>query len=182
MASGQTISTMQCPQCKEPVEFTVRARHLTKTKVALSLDLDPVREHIAEHQAQFAMELPPPAQHAVAVRLDNSDACYTPTRPLAPLVGHDVGMTTYDGPATVTADGEEYEVTANLAIASSGGLKEWHGSLTALSDGASWNIQEADTTTLRIGQGREGAFIATHAVIGSTQMQIQGSGLPPFEG
>jgi hypothetical protein len=97
-------------------------------------------------------------------------------------MGDDDPMTTYDGPATVTADGEEYEVTAHLAISTSGGMREWLGSLTTLSDGATWNIQEADTTTLRIGQGREGTFTATHAVVGSTQMQIQGSGLPPFGG
>lgn len=66
MASGETTATMQCPECKEPIEFPVSARHLTSLKVALSYDLAPVREHIARHQAQLVTELPSPTQRGAA--------------------------------------------------------------------------------------------------------------------
>ncbi|MEU1275323.1 hypothetical protein [Streptomyces sp. NPDC005799] len=60
MASGETTSTVQCPECEEPIEFPVRACHLSKTEVALAIDLAPVREHIDGHQVPFTAELPMP--------------------------------------------------------------------------------------------------------------------------
>lgn len=81
-------------------------------------------------------------------------------------------MTTYDGPATVIADGAEYKVTAQLISAS----REWYGSLVVPDGEAAWAIFEADDTKLRIGD-RYADFIAKD---GSTDMDIQGSGRPPF--
>lgn len=75
MASGETTSVMQCPECDEPIEFPVSARHVSKTKVALSVDLTPVREHAASHQTRFATELP-----TVTVRMDNRDAHFIPAQ------------------------------------------------------------------------------------------------------
>lgn len=85
-------------------------------------------------------------------------------------------MTTYDGPATATADGTEYDVTAHLG----GGLREWRGAIEAEDDGAAWQIQEARSATLRTAEGSEGKFFAIHLQAGSTELQIQGSGQPPF--
>jgi len=58
MATSTTTSTVRCPECDERVEFLVTARHLSKTKVAVSIDLAPVREHVASHQARIVTELP----------------------------------------------------------------------------------------------------------------------------
>ncbi|MFJ7049035.1 DUF4873 domain-containing protein [Streptomyces sp. NPDC101112] len=81
-------------------------------------------------------------------------------------------MTTYDGPATVTADGTEYEVTARLTSTS----REWYGSLDVRDGDAAWTIFNAGDRTLRIGD-REASFIAKG---GGTDMDIEGSGRPPF--
>ena len=89
-------------------------------------------------------------------------------------------MTTYDGPATVTTDHAEYPVTAQLTLASDGGLKEWYGSLEAQDEEAAWNIAGAGITKLRIGGDREGTFMALRYTAGSTEMGIQGSGPAPF--
>lgn len=90
-------------------------------------------------------------------------------------------MTTYEGPATVIADGTEYHVTAHLTLTSSGGgLKEWYGSIEAQDEGAAWNIAESRDAKLRIGDGRDGSFFADGSAAGSTGMTIQGSGQPPF--
>jgi hypothetical protein len=62
MASGETTSTVQCPQCKEPVAFPVSFRHLSTTELAISFDLALVREHIASHEARYVTELPPTAR------------------------------------------------------------------------------------------------------------------------
>jgi hypothetical protein len=76
MASGDTTATVQCPECKEPVTFSVRLRHRSNTEVAVSVDLAPVHDHIASHQPQVTTEPP------VTVRLDNRDARFTPTQPV----------------------------------------------------------------------------------------------------
>ncbi|WP_330349585.1 DUF4873 domain-containing protein [Streptomyces sp. NBC_00582] len=81
-------------------------------------------------------------------------------------------MTTYDGPATVIADGTEYEVTAQLTSTS----REWYGSLEVPDGTAASAIFEADNTKLRIG-ARDADFLSQD---GSTDMDIQGSGRPPF--
>ncbi|PAZ15667.1 hypothetical protein CLM62_12790 [Streptomyces sp. SA15] len=62
MASGDTTGTAQCPECHESVEFPVRARHRSRTEVEVSVDLDPVREHVASHAARYVTELPPTAR------------------------------------------------------------------------------------------------------------------------
>lgn len=85
-------------------------------------------------------------------------------------------MTTYDGPATVIADGTEHEVTAHLTITTDGHRKEWYGSLDVADGEAAWAIFEADDTKLRIG-ARDADFIAKDS---NTDMDIQGSGRPPF--
>ncbi|MFM9542312.1 DUF4873 domain-containing protein [Streptomyces turgidiscabies] len=89
-------------------------------------------------------------------------------------------MTTYDGPATVIADGAEHEVAAHLAISTDGRLKEWHGTLDTQDDGAAWQIQEARSATLRTTDGREGTFFPVRLEVGSTELEIQGSGHAPF--
>lgn len=62
MASGSTTGTVQCPECKEPVTYPVRVRHLSKTKIGITIDPTPIREHIASHEARFTTELPPTAR------------------------------------------------------------------------------------------------------------------------
>lgn len=62
MASGDTTGTVQCPECKQPVEYPVRVHHRSTTEVAVAVDLAPVREHAASHEAHFTMELPPTAR------------------------------------------------------------------------------------------------------------------------
>ena len=119
-------------------------------------------------------------RRTVTVRLDNSKDHYVPSHPPTPIMGNDEPMTTYDGPATVIADGTEYEVTASLTLTDDGRLKEWHGSLDTPSEEAAWNIFEADNTKLRIGQGRQGSFFAVRSEAGATDMDIQGSGPAPF--
>lgn len=83
-------------------------------------------------------------------------------------------MTTYDGPATVIADGTEHEVTAQLTSTS----REWYGSLTVADGTAASAIFGADDTRLRIGS-RDADFLAND---GNTDMDIKGSGRPPFGG
>ncbi|MEU1275322.1 hypothetical protein [Streptomyces sp. NPDC005799] len=75
------------------------------------------------------------AEH-VTVHLDNSGAVHTSLRPLVSLMSHDASMTNYDGPATVTVDGAQHEVTARLIATISGGLTEWHGTLEAQTEEA----------------------------------------------
>ncbi|MFE6482408.1 DUF4873 domain-containing protein [Streptomyces sp. NPDC057757] len=87
-------------------------------------------------------------------------------------------MTTYDGPATVIADGTEFEVTAQLTITTDGRMKEWGGSLDVPDGSAAWTIFDARSAKLRVGD-REGDFIAKGS---SPAMDIQGSGRPPFGG
>ncbi|WP_055526020.1 DUF4873 domain-containing protein [Streptomyces graminilatus] len=89
-------------------------------------------------------------------------------------------MTTYDGPATVTTDDAEYQVTAQLTLTSDGTLKEWYGSLEAQDEETAWNIFEAGVTKLRIGDGREGTFMAVRSGAALTGLDIQGSGPAPF--
>lgn len=82
-------------------------------------------------------------------------------------------MTTYDGPATVIADGAEYEVTAKLSTIPG---REWYGSLDVPDGDAAWAIFNTSDRTLRIGD-REASFVAKGA---GTDMVITGSGRPPF--
>ncbi|KJK40238.1 hypothetical protein UK15_07760 [Streptomyces variegatus] len=90
-------------------------------------------------------------------------------------------MTTYQGPATAIAGGTEYPVTADLAIATDGFLKEWSGTIIAEDEGAAWAIfNEDDTTALRIGEERSGVFIAGTFNADSAELRIQGSGPAPF--
>lgn len=62
MASGNTTGTVQCPECKQPVEFPVRTRYSSTTEAVVSFDLGPVYEHVASHEASFTLELPPTAR------------------------------------------------------------------------------------------------------------------------
>ncbi|WP_405924866.1 hypothetical protein [Streptomyces sp. NBC_00035] len=119
-------------------------------------------------------------RRTVTVHLDNRHARYTPAQPLTQLTGEDGPMTTYDGPATATADGTEHDVTADLTLTTDGHLKEWHGTLTTQDQNAAADIYEARVTTLRTGTPRAGDFIATHWSVGSTDLTIQGSGPAPF--
>ncbi|MFF3848029.1 DUF4873 domain-containing protein [Streptomyces sp. NPDC002328] len=84
----------------------------------------------------------------------------------------------YQGPATVIADGAEVSVKADLQIHQEpGGMTSWDGSLQA---DPSVDFWDADETRLRMPDGREGAFIATRGVVGSSEVEIQGSGPAPF--
>ncbi|MGW6210948.1 hypothetical protein [Streptomyces sp. NPDC055109] len=89
-------------------------------------------------------------------------------------------MTTYDGPATATADDTEYDVTAHITITTDGHMREWHGSITTQSESDAAAIWEADTTRLNTGTSRDGAFTTTAWSAGETDLTIQGSGPAPF--
>lgn len=91
-------------------------------------------------------------------------------------------MTTYNGPATVVASDIEYTVTAELAITTDGGLREWHGTLTAPDEATAWAIFNSNDTRLRLGDGRKGSFIAGAFDADSAELRIQGSGPAPFGG
>lgn len=89
-------------------------------------------------------------------------------------------MTTYEGPAKTTTGQTEYQVTAQLAITDNGGLKEWHGEITAQDEAAAWAIFNTDNPTLHIdGQG-VGDFIPMTFNADTAELRIQGSGLAPF--
>ncbi|MFF9285406.1 hypothetical protein [Streptomyces griseosporeus] len=62
MASGPTALTVHCPHCEEPIEVPVTARHLSRTEVAISVDLGSAREHIAVHVPRLITDLPPTAR------------------------------------------------------------------------------------------------------------------------
>lgn len=62
MADGNTTGTAQCPECKEPVTYAVQVRHLSKTKIGVTIDPAPIREHVASHQARLTTDLPPTAR------------------------------------------------------------------------------------------------------------------------
>ncbi|MEX3206054.1 hypothetical protein [Streptomyces acidiscabies] len=90
-------------------------------------------------------------------------------------------MTRYEGPATALAGGIEYPVTAELAISTDGGLKEWSGTITAEGEEAAWAIfNENNTTLLRIGDARSGVFITGTFNADTAELRIQGSGPAPF--
>ncbi|MFF5001713.1 hypothetical protein ACFY3G_02700 [Streptomyces phaeochromogenes] len=60
MADGNTTSSVDCPICSEPVPFPVTITHRSNLRVGVAVDLAPVREHMATHQApSFTTELPP---------------------------------------------------------------------------------------------------------------------------
>ncbi|MFK0238834.1 DUF4873 domain-containing protein [Streptomyces vinaceus] len=89
-------------------------------------------------------------------------------------------MGTYEGSAVVTADGAEFPVAVYLTLTPGPGLREWYGTLIAPGEEATWRMHEADETTIRIGPAA--SFITTLAQLGGTELGIQGSGTPPFEG
>lgn len=62
MADGNTTGAVQCPVCKEPVTYPVQVRHLSKTKIGVTIDPAPIREHLARHEARFTTGLPPTAR------------------------------------------------------------------------------------------------------------------------
>lgn len=62
MAFGDTATTVQCPECKTPLTLPVRLRFRTTTEIAVSIDLAPLREHVASHEARIVTELPPTAR------------------------------------------------------------------------------------------------------------------------
>ncbi|MEU3426605.1 DUF4873 domain-containing protein [Streptomyces gardneri] len=98
-------------------------------------------------------------------------------------------MERYDGPATVTADGADFEVEASLEMTTEmvpvaggtplRGLSTWYGTLEVQDDEAAWNIHQADQALLRI-DGRDGQFIVTNTQVGTNELTIKGSGPAPF--
>ncbi|MEU9861318.1 hypothetical protein AB0D99_10600 [Streptomyces sp. NPDC047971] len=98
-------------------------------------------------------------------------------------------MATYEGPATVTADGAEYDVQASLELTTDSvpvpgrapmqGLPSWHGTLHVTDDEAEWNIFQADEKSIQI-DGRVGQFITTNSQVGTGEIVIKGSGTAPF--
>ena len=88
-------------------------------------------------------------------------------------------MTTYQGPAVVSANGTEYSVSADLEIIDHGGLKEWIGTLTAEGEGAAWEIFNDNDTALQIGD-RSGGFVPGNVNLDTAVLDIRGSGPAPF--
>lgn len=84
----------------------------------------------------------------------------------------------YQGSATVVADGAEFPVEADLQLhREPNGWKSWDGSLQADPSADFW---DADETRLRMPDGKEGKCFATRSVAGSGEWEIQGSGPAPF--
>jgi hypothetical protein len=44
------------------VTYPIRVRHLSTTKIGVSIDPAPIRDHLATHEARFTLELPPTAR------------------------------------------------------------------------------------------------------------------------
>lgn len=86
-------------------------------------------------------------------------------------------MTTYQGPAVALIGCDEIPVTANLAIHADHSSRSWGGSLEA-DPSVDWF--DDGPATLRLPDGREGEFIATSGGLGSSSVEIQGSGPAPF--
>jgi hypothetical protein len=57
-----TAGLAECPDCDEPLIVPVTYRHITRTTVAIDLDLSQVREHMATHNTSVSTELPPTAR------------------------------------------------------------------------------------------------------------------------
>jgi len=90
-----------------------------------------------------------------------------------------VRMTTYEGSATVIADGAEHQVAAQLAIATDDSTKEWSGTVVAHDEAAAWAIYNCNDTKLRT-DSREGEFIAVAFNADTAELRVQGSGPAPF--
>ncbi|TDB88338.1 hypothetical protein E1264_11690 [Actinomadura sp. KC216] len=87
-----------------------------------------------------------------------------------------MAINAYSGPATlVTDDGAERDATVDLFVEQEGGLKRWFG--TARLD----DVPPLEELRLRTPDGREGKAIITRVEYGSDEVELQGSGPPPFD-
>lgn len=69
----------------------------------------------------------------------------------------------YESEAHVVIDGEEFPVYARFTIHTSGGLKEWHGSIGSDEPGLGSKLISADHVQLRMPDGKEGVIVVTRA-------------------
>lgn len=82
---------------------------------------------------------------------------------------------TYNGLATiVTADGEEFDVQAELAM---DGLMRW-GGYVAGDEQHLWDMFNAGSVTIRLPDGGEGTIYGRQ--FGGDRLDVSGSGQPPF--
>lgn len=84
----------------------------------------------------------------------------------------------YESEARVVIDGEEFPVYARFTIYTSGGLKEWHGSIGSDEPGLGFKLISADRVQLRMPDGKEGSIVATRANDGEATA-FTGSGPAP---
>ncbi|MEU2603292.1 hypothetical protein [Streptomyces albus] len=84
----------------------------------------------------------------------------------------------YESDAHVVIDGEEFPVYARFTIYTSGGVKEWHGSLGSDDPELGFKLTSVDRAQLRMPDGREGIIIATRASDGEAT-SFTGSGPAP---
>ncbi|MEU3836494.1 hypothetical protein IFE09_11305 [Streptomyces microflavus] len=176
MATGKTTATVQCPECTETITIPVCLTHPHGNGPTMAIDLRPVQDHTNTHVATYSTKLPTTAQQP------GRAAERATTR-------HTMPMATFEGPATVLANGVEYEVEASLSSSTEEvrvpggghlrGLTEWRGTLQTRTSDDAWNIYQADQPTLRA-DGRDGAFICTGTQAESTSIDINGSGPAPF--
>ncbi|MFM9643571.1 hypothetical protein [Streptomyces turgidiscabies] len=101
-------------------------------------------------------------------------------------------MRTYQGSATVSVEGVEYEVEAVLwsdaghlrvvamgDVSSVKGLGSWGGTLDTDDEEAGWNILNGGVMRLQLRDAGEGEFLASSGSVGGP-VQITGNGEPPF--
>ena len=85
----------------------------------------------------------------------------------------------YKGSATVTSNGQTYEVQADLRVSENG--RYWSGRLTAASPDICLMIQQDNRPRLRLPDGSEDTFTFLELALGKPTVVIFGSGAPPFE-
>ncbi|MFH8464892.1 DUF4873 domain-containing protein [Streptomyces sp. NPDC017991] len=83
----------------------------------------------------------------------------------------------YVGPATVTSNGQTYEVQADLRVTEN--RRHWSGRITAATPAICQEIQQDERPHLRLPDGREDTFTFMEQTMGMVTVTIFGSGPPP---
>ncbi len=83
------------------------------------------------------------------------------------------------GSATVTSNGQTYEVQVDLRASENG--RYWSGRLTAASPDICFEIQQDQRPRLRLPDGSEDTFTFLEWTLNMSAVTIFGSGAPPFE-